>query len=1158
MSPAKGAVKPRAIARPTYSVEQLTARPRPGRPWREYGLGLIALAVLLGCLAWMGAGGQYALGAVLALVLSIDQVVRGLAAAARAQREAAALTQVMQQLAFPVTCAVTWAGGAWRSGHPTKVVADYPPIEATDRTVAEITAAVNAAWAPTSFRSEGSTRPVGNPRRLRSAAARVGGVLGKLRCSGPNNRVVLFAYTAETPEGERTPLEALRAQIDDRVEQLLGTEAKIVDVATEGNQVTEFVVSHRYGPRLVDDRVQIALGMAMSQMLEGQWGATFDLVRDLARFSWRRPLPKLVPVPVDPELPSDAMIPLGQDEDGEYAIWDFNGLFAHLLISGRTRTGKSVLMRTVLMLMCRLGHRVFVIDPKRIEFNSLRDWPNVEMVASKVEDQLALLKYLRELMMERYRLIEEEGYLETDFERVVVIIDEYKQFVSNVQSWWRQNKATGMPAQCPMIDYVGDLLRLAAAARIHIVLGTQRPDAETVGGEALAVDTPIPTPNGWTTMGELAVGDHVFGPDGQPVRVTNVTDVMHAHPCYRVQFSDGSHIVADAGHLWQVSTPQQRTPYPLRSREERWPKHTEIAEHLNQVTADQLEQVVTVGEFEQMVNQGRRFTLLRRAINKGTCTAPVIDTIPSVKGRWPARRYRAGDLVEQMSAQLAAPAPTWRRRHEVMTTEQLARSLADNPTSSYSIPLAAPVEYPAADLPVDPWLLGYWLGDGHKATATIATADDEVLQRIQQLGFRTPHYARFNYGVVLGHRGQHQTGNLKTVLRDLGLLHNKHVPDRYLTSSVHQRREVLAGLLDSDGTVSLRSRPGGPLSGQVVFTNTNRQLVDSVAQLAASLGFMPTIREVRREVETGPNSVCLGSRLQTAWKVSFTPNRQVFGIGRKQRTLDQALQAPRRATTRNRYIIAVEPVESVPVRCITVDSQDHLYLAGHSFIATHNCRDNFSARCSTGSLSPDGAKMMFDNERIGVAVPKIQGRGYFAGTDDRPQQIQYFWTPNPRTATNAEDKAKVELLRPQTTAWSRKVWSYLDDEAVRLWQAQQADQGTEIKGSLPWLKVLSATLTAPTPHDATPADETEQTVTDDGDGFGEEVMLCPSAIQPSDLIAIDSPDGHEWATVNEVRVESSMSVWISWTSDTDDGLISTNDEVPMRVRQPLPFDEPND
>jgi replicative DNA helicase len=73
-------------------------------------------------------------------------------------------------------------------------------------------------------------------------------------------------------------------------------------------------------------------------------------------------------------------------------------------------------------------------------------------------------------------------------------------------------------------------------------------------GKALALDTTLPTPTGWTTMGQVAVGDQLVGADGRPVGVVAATEVMHGRPCYEVAFSTGEVIVADGQHQWLTWT----------------------------------------------------------------------------------------------------------------------------------------------------------------------------------------------------------------------------------------------------------------------------------------------------------------------------------------------------------------------------------------------------------------------------------------------------------------------------------------------------------------------------------------------------------------------------------------------------------------------------
>ncbi|MEO3759704.1 replicative DNA helicase [Mycobacterium sp. B14F4] len=78
-------------------------------------------------------------------------------------------------------------------------------------------------------------------------------------------------------------------------------------------------------------------------------------------------------------------------------------------------------------------------------------------------------------------------------------------------------------------------------------------------GKALALDTPLPTPTGWTTMGDVSVGDHLLGADGEPTRVVASTEIMLGRPCYEVEFTDGSRLVADAFHQWPTSRGVQIT-----------------------------------------------------------------------------------------------------------------------------------------------------------------------------------------------------------------------------------------------------------------------------------------------------------------------------------------------------------------------------------------------------------------------------------------------------------------------------------------------------------------------------------------------------------------------------------------------------------------------
>src|SRR3954468_12665288 len=118
---------------------------------------------------------------------------------------------------------------------------------------------------------------------------------------------------------------------------------------------------------------------------------------------------------------------------------------------------------------------------------------------------------------------------------------------------------TGIPTGFQQLDEITNGLHPG-----QMVTVSGRPGS----GKALALDTELPTPTGWTTMGDVQVGDLLLGADGRPTRVVAATEVMDGRPCFEVEFSDGTVITADAEHQWRTQTRATRraTPAPLRWR----------------------------------------------------------------------------------------------------------------------------------------------------------------------------------------------------------------------------------------------------------------------------------------------------------------------------------------------------------------------------------------------------------------------------------------------------------------------------------------------------------------------------------------------------------------------------------------------------------------
>ena len=163
-------------------------------------------------------------------------------------------------------------------------------------------------------------------------------------------------------------------------------------------------------------------------------------------------------------------------------------------------------------------------------------------------------------------------------------------------------------------------------------------------------------------------------------------------------------------------------------------------------------------------------------------------------------------------------------------------------------------------------------------------------------------------------------GTLQAWLRSIGVLGDKRIPADYLRGSQSQRRQLLAGLLDTEGTVTA--------SGAVQLCLTNARLAGEVAELVVSLGYgcQTATKSVRGRSESS----------STAYLVSFHTDDEVFALPRKALAHKERRAVTGTAGSGARFIVAARAVPSVPVRCVQVDNDSHMYLAGDAMIPTHN------------------------------------------------------------------------------------------------------------------------------------------------------------------------------------------------------------------------------
>jgi hypothetical protein len=271
----------------------------------------------------------------------------------------------------------------------------------------------------------------------------------------------------------------------------------------------------------------------------------------------------------------------------------------------------------------------------------------------------------------------------------------------------------------------------------------------------------------------------------------------------------------------------------------------------------------------------------------------------------------------------------------IKTTAEIARTLKVKSgryeINNHRTSLCGSLDLPEARLPIQPYVLGLWLGDGHSEQAVItagAAEADHIIQQIASTGHSVRLKAYFKPGGAArlsiaepGNKNAHLPYRFRTEAIKLGLFGNKHIPQQYLRASRDQRLDLLRGLMDSDGTISK--------AGQASYSTTLEALRDGVIELINSLGFKASVSESRSTlygVDHGP-----------AWSIQFWPfdNVAVFTLPRKlaRQRPTKARNSPRSTT---RQIVEVKRVPSRPVQCIAVESDSHQYLVTRSLIPTHN------------------------------------------------------------------------------------------------------------------------------------------------------------------------------------------------------------------------------
>jgi hypothetical protein len=458
--------------------------------------------------------------------------------------------------------------------------------------------------------------------------------------------------------------------------------------------------------------------------------------------------------------------------------------------------------------------------------DSLKNW--VDQYAIRIAEYYEIIQEERELVLL------ENGFEGWRDELKKEVLDKFS-IVSSRRSlvpkiWWYKITAkdilerTEWPGRwIPIVKVIGDEIDIEGRVKLWGII-RQAKDAQRAYNywRCLSISTPIPTPSGWTTMGQLKTGDKVFDENGAVCNIIGESPVHINRECFRVEFGNGTHIVADADHPWKV--------------------------------LDKVQKVSKIVWVPRVVN---------------------------------TRDLKPGD---------------------------------------HFISQAAPLNLPESDFAIHPYLLGVWLGDGLTSEPQISAGDldvEETRENIAKLGYpvgpiRVDHTA--NVFSVLG---------VRHYFTELGLLGNKYLPQKYLRASESQRWALLQGLMDTDGSINTKTY-------QCSFTTTNQKISDGMMELLTSLGIKGAIIYRNRGMMRLPGNVvreCADSH-----QISFSCPwwEEVFRLHRKASIQNKERPTHKLRTKGPHKIVAVERTVSTPVKCIKVDSESHLFLAGKGMIPTHN------------------------------------------------------------------------------------------------------------------------------------------------------------------------------------------------------------------------------
>ncbi len=267
------------------------------------------------------------------------------------------------------------------------------------------------------------------------------------------------------------------------------------------------------------------------------------------------------------------------------------------------------------------------------------------------------------------------------------------------------------------------------------------------------------------------------------------------------------------------------------------------------------------------------------------------------------------------------------QRWQVRDTLELKR-LIEMPNPRVYVPLLKPEDIPPQVLPIDPWVLGVLIGDGcvSGGDVSFSTPDDYIVDRMtrsMRFGQQVTKRHGITYGIVIGSA---RYNVIRESLRELGLMgclaQDKFIPSMYLEASIEQRKELLKGLVDTDGYVNGH--------GTISYCTVSEQLAKDVQYLVRSLGGMARIR-TKNPVYTHNGEKRDGQLAYNVY-IRLPKPSDAVSLPKKLERVNDANQYSHKLKLQ---VKSIEPVGIEEATCIAVDNASKLFVV-QDFIVTHN------------------------------------------------------------------------------------------------------------------------------------------------------------------------------------------------------------------------------